>query len=180
MTEDIEYIQFHSRSAIDKSRRFPYDDAMRRLSNFSGHSVIYKEKRFPTVEHAFQYAKYECIKPQLLMPVDINSIKETFYTGSAQEAKTRGGKTAMKRYGVELDIDKWNECKDAIMTELVHSKIEMYEDIRSILQTAKEKNFRFLHFARNDFEWGGHLLPNKKEIKGENKLGKIYNDWITK
>lgn len=176
-----EYVQFHSRSAIDKSKRFPYPDAMRRLSNFSNHNVEYKGILYETVEHAFQAQKYDYTKKQLLMPVDVAPIKEFFHNGEIQTpqmAKTQGGKSAMKSRGVELDIDAWNQVKDTIMRDLIASKIERHDDIRQILLVAKDRNYLFLHFARNDFEWGGQLSPNKKDIIGENKLGNIYNDWI--
>ncbi len=174
--KSIQMMQFHSKSALIKNGILP-QDALRRLSNFSEDPVEYEGNSYPSVEHAYQAQKYKCTnKPELA---------EMFYseTGTlktATEAKTAGSKSGMKKHGVELNMSCWNSPNrvDKIMYELVMSKISKNEYIKNILEIASRHNIRFVHFSRTDMYWGAHMNEDGTIKRGENKLGKIYNDYI--
>jgi len=54
-------MKFHSKSKVlPKTSQLP-PTAMRDLSNFSKHDVEYEGKVYPTVEHAFQAQKGNCL-----------------------------------------------------------------------------------------------------------------------
>lgn len=161
-------LQFHSKSALLKNGDKLPPTALRDLSNFAYFSVEYDGHKYPTIEHAFQAQKYTCTsKPELV---------SRFHDGTydtPEKAKTAGGKGAMKKAGVTLDIDCWNGKKDALMEELVKSKTK-HPEIQKILKIAQSENIRFVHFSRFDMEWGAHMKDGKI-VEGKNKLGEIYN-----
>jgi ribA/ribD-fused uncharacterized protein len=167
-------LQFHSKSALLKSSPLP-DDALRRLSNFSEDPVSYDGHEYPSVEHAYQAQKYlYSNKPEIV---------SMFYTTGTlktpAEAKSAGGKTGMKKHGAQLDMARWNNADaDGIMRKLIDSKISKNPYIKSILETAKKNNIRFVHFSRMDMYWGAHVNADGSIKKGENKLGEIYNQFI--
>jgi predicted NAD-dependent protein-ADP-ribosyltransferase YbiA (DUF1768 family) len=181
-------------------------DALRRLSNFSEDSVEYDGNVYSTVEHAFQAQKYKFSnKPELVQMFykensgfpsakentgfpsakensgfpsanENSSANETIKT--AAEAKTAGGKGGMKIRGAVLDVECWNNNRDAIMNALIKSKIQRNSYIRSILEIAATHNIKFVHFSRSDMYWGAHVNEDGTLKKGLNKLGEIYNQYI--
>ncbi len=165
-------LQFHSKSALLKNHQWLPADALRRLSNFSEDSVEYDGNVYSTVEHAFQAQKYKCSnKPELV---------HMFYDGTiktAAEAKTAGGKGGMKIRGAVLDVECWNNNRDAIMNALIKSKIQRNSYIRSILEIAATHNIKFVHFSRSDMYWGAHVNEDGTLKNGLNKLGEIYNQY---
>lgn len=181
MSEPTKTLQFHSKSAlISKSKLFPKgknpfhrDTALRDLSNFSEFDVEYDGVVYKTVEHAFQTLKSLCMKgPEEKIQEYIEKVKSA---ETAVDAKSAGGKTAMKKEGVSLDIECWENKKDDIMDKLIRSKVERHEDIRKILETVKEQGFYLVHFSRMDMIWGAHVDAETGEVKkGENRLGKLY------
>jgi ribA/ribD-fused uncharacterized protein len=167
-------IQFHSKSKKTEPPFTP--SAMKDLSNFSDHDVMYEGYRYPSVEHAFQALKYSCTgRPEL---VDI--VRENFANKTAVEAKSSGGKGAMKKWKVELDIGCWERKKVAIMKALIASKIERHPEIKQIINTAKMNNMELVHFSRSDMYWGAHVNEEGTAIKnGQNMLGKLYMTYYT-
>jgi len=168
-------IQFHSKS---KQTEPPFTPtAMKDLSNFSEHDVIYDGYLYPTVEHAFQALKYSCTsRPEL-----VGIVREAFANKTAAEAKSSGGKGAMKKWKVELDIRCWEQKKVAVMNDLIASKIERHPEIRQIIDTAKTHNMELVHFSRSDMYWGAHVNPEGTAIKdGKNMLGKLYMSYYNK
>ena len=176
------YLQFYSKSVKrldpklypDIARELP-DDAMKHLSNFSEHDVEYDGHMYPTVEHAFQALKYSCTEnPEL---VDV--IREQYKNKTANEAKSSGSRSGMKKMNVALNIRCWDERKDGIMRTLIESKISRHPEIQQILEVVRDKNYILIHHARTDMEWGAHVnhdeAKNITGIKeGANKLGEIY------
>jgi ribA/ribD-fused uncharacterized protein len=150
---------------------------MKDLSNFSEHDVIYDGYLYPTVEHAFQALKYSCTsRPEL-----VGIVREAFANKTAAEAKSSGGKGAMKKWKVELDIRCWEQKKVAVMNDLIASKIERHPEIRQIIDTAKTHNMELVHFSRSDMYWGAHVNPEGTAIKdGKNMLGKLYMSYYNK
>lgn len=178
-------LQFHSKSKLlsAENEYKPYLDAgmpntgLRDLSNFSDHSVEYGGLVFATVEHAFQSQKYAVSgHPEIVKEFAVNGDKGW----TALEAKTQGGRKAMEKRGIELSISKWEKESIPIMRSLIQSKIERHEDIRKILEVAKQMNVQFAHFSRSDMKWGCHLSEDGKSIKnGKNLLGEMYNEYLT-
>jgi ribA/ribD-fused uncharacterized protein len=172
-------LQFHSKSAnLSKTKEYKQyveagmpEDAMKSLSNFSNHDVEYKGILFPTVEHAFQSQKYAVSgHPEVVPEFSVDGQGWT-----ATEAKTQGGKKAMEKRKIQLDVAKWNKESVPIMEALVKSKIERHTDIRRILEVVKQFNLKLVHFSRSDMKWGAHVSEDGKSVKaGENLLGEIY------
>lgn len=167
------YMIFHSKSKDVKAFGLP-KDAMRRLSNFSLDSVEYEGHEYPSVEHAYQAQKYNFSNKK--------EIKEQFYTGgllkTPVEAKSAGGKGGMKKNHAVLNAKFWDNG-DQIMEDLIKSKIQKNPEIREILSLLKGNNVHLVHFSRMDMRWGAHMNKQNTEIiKGDNKLGDIYNKYL--
>ena len=162
-------IQFHSKSKKTEPPFAP--TAMKDLSNFSDHDVLYGGNTYKTVEHAFQALKYSCTdKPEL-----VNTIRLKFADKTGVEAKSSGGKGAMKALKVTLDVPCWENKKVGIMRALIASKMERHPEIREIIKVAKENNIELVHFSRSDMYWGAHVNEAGTGIKnGQNMLGKLF------
>ena len=162
-------LQFHSKSKKSPSPFSP--TALQDLSNFGLFDVVYGGTTFPTVEHAYQALKYSCTeKPEL-----VNSVQIEFRDRDPADVKKAGSKATMKKLGVTLDVECWNDHKDGIMETLIKSKIDRHPEIKQILEIAAKNNIMLVHFSRSDMYWGAHVSENGKSIKrGENNLGKIY------
>jgi ribA/ribD-fused uncharacterized protein len=164
-------LAFQSNSAALKSTMFSAD-APRQLSNFAELDVCIEGLHFPTVEHAFQGMKYTFTnKPELLHEFVTNGTVIT-----PGEAKLAGGRRGMQERGCLLDIERWNENRVRIMTELIHSKMKRHPQIRDIVKAAQDNSVTMVHTSRSDQDWGAHLNEHKTSIKkGNNMLGDIYN-----
>ena len=162
-------IQFHSKSKKTEPPFAP--TAMKDLSNFSDHSVVYGGNTYKSVEHAFQALKYSCTnRPEL---VDIVRVK--FADKTAVEAKSSGSRAAMIKWKVELNIACWEKQKVGIMRDLIASKMERHPEIRQTIKTAKENNITLVHFSRSDMYWGAHVTDDGTAIKkGQNMLGNLF------
>lgn len=164
-------ILFHSRSRPIRHIDGIPSDTGRLLSNFANIPVSWQGNVYPTVEHAFQGAKYK-------LASDNPSIEIEFRIGGSigddpADAKRNGSKTGMKKRNTVLDIQKWNNISDDIMTELIIEKSKN-PIIRQILQVIRKKNIYLYHFSRSDMKWGCHLDKDGNIKKGENRLGQIY------
>jgi len=172
-------LQFHSKSKLlPKSSPLP-PTAMRDLSNFSKHDVEYQGKLYPTVEHAFQAQKGRCLVDKKGQPISEDKktefIEKVRSLETPEQAKSAGGKGAMKKEGIAMDPVCWNSKRHDIMDALIRSKVERHEDIRNILEIVKRENIHLVHFSRMDMEWGAHVDEATNTIKeGNNKLGELY------
>lgn len=169
------YLIFHSRGATLKSKNNPYNldqDATRILSNFGMIPIMWRGNLYPTVEHAFQGAKY-------LLATDRPDKETLFRTGSViidpRDAKKHGGKQGMKKHHANLDVEKWNSMSEEIMRQLI---IEKAKDIRiqKILMTCRLHNIRLYHFSRFDMKWGCNIDKQGNITRGKNRLGYLYMD----
>ena len=172
-------LEFHSKSKLlPKSSPLP-PTAARDLSNFSKHDVEYEGKIYPTVEHAFQAQKGGCLVDKKGQSISEDKktefIEKVRALDTAEQAKSAGGKGAMKKEDIYLDIKCWDSKRNEIMDALIRSKVERHADIRKILDIVKEEKIRLVHFSRMDMEWGAHVDKEIGEIKeGKNKLGELY------
>lgn len=121
------------------------------LSNFfiidSG--VWFEELTYPSVEHAYQAAKWPSHQ------------RDQFIGVTAAQAK-RLGKLAPK-----LNIRKWNKNKVELMRSLVYQKFEKNFKLRKMLMamdgyTLDERN-----------AWGDVFWGTNEQGEGENHLGQI-------
>jgi len=122
------------------------------LSNFSSSPIAYDGCLFPTVEHAFQYAKVEG-------PVWKKMIKEAETPGRAKKIGRRGKMIAdwdSKKFGVMLTLLNLKFADDELKEQLLETE----------LQNLVETN------TWHDRTWGV-CCCDKCGGKGENMLGKL-------
>ena len=160
------YIYFHSRSQGADEKY---------LSNFSNAVPIpYKGVDFPSVENAFQAAKYlYSSRPDCFASIA---------TMTPVQARSAGSKGGMKKVGAVLDVSKWDAVNTGIMKALIRIRITHDRRFRRLLKDARRKNIQLLHYesARGkggaEPYWGGYFKGSKKSLDaffGKNMLGEI-------
>ena len=124
------------------------------LSNFWPATVLYEDVIYPSVENAYQAAKF------------LESEREAFLHCSPGMAKKLGKEELNRKYTDAV----WREKKISIMDELVYSKFLRQEVERSWLL---ETSIRELIEANwwEDIFWGVYVSPVGVAY-GENNLGK--------
>jgi ribA/ribD-fused uncharacterized protein len=119
------------------------------LSNFYKCNVFYGGFLFPSVEHAYQYAKHS--NPAL------EDYEDVLKLTSAQ----------VKQWGKNIPLKKdWNKLKLEIMSQLVLSKFENNIDLKNKLIEIKDFYIEETNYWRDTF-WGVY------NSSGKNNLGKI-------
>lgn len=134
------------------------------LSNFT---IYDKSMTYPSIEAQFQAMKF-CYSNN---PEHRHTIHWDQMT--PPEIKRVGSKSYFKKNNIQLDIEKWNSDRGAIMTELVRIRYKKDKKFRDILRMCKEKNIRLYHYSLRDRYWGAYQRKKDGVIVGENKLGKI-------
>ncbi len=121
------------------------------FSNFSAHSVEYKDVVYPTVEHAFHAQKFDSL-PEVQ--------ERILHAGSPLEAWTLAQEYKSQRYA------DWDDIKVGILTEIVRAKVAQHEEVRdALLATGGEE---IVEVNPNDDFWGSGPDGN-----GQNQAGKI-------
>jgi len=123
---------------------YPFD-------NFSAHTVEIWERIFPTVEHAFQWKKFETTEPELAAKI--------LAAGSPWHAKK------LSRSSSNMHTD-WHNTRVTIMTEIVRAKVLQHEDVRVLLLSTGNKTI--VENSPVDDFWGAGANG-----RGENQMGKI-------
>lgn len=176
------YIYFYSKSRgyIEKY-----------LSNFThlDRPIKWKTQRFPTVEHAFQASKYLYTEPERRPDLFKRfAVGQDYGKLPAAKVKSLGGRAAMKRLGVTLDMTRWNQVNRDIMKSLIRLRVKTDKLFREILKKANKDGMRFFHFERSGKRsyWGGFFpaeakrvhepKPAAKHFVGRNELGKILTE----
>lgn len=161
------YIMFFSKS---KSALGKY------LSNFHLSPVKYRKLTFPSVEHAYQAAKF-------LFADDKQRGQELFATLAvggqngkltSPQAKSFGGKGSWKRLGLQLNIREWSKHEVKIMKTLLKSRLKHDKLFRQIIRKAQRESVALLHNDRAAAKsfWGGAFDPqNRSHFRGQNTLG---------
>lgn len=125
------------------------------LSNFYPTSVLYEGVLYPSVEHAYQAAKF------------IESARTAFLAITAGQAKRLGQSKENRKYS-ELE---WQIKKLLTMREVVHSKFLRNLALRGLLIETSDKILTEANW------WGdtyfGVYIPPEGKAKGENHLGEI-------
>ena len=121
--------------------------------------------RFPSIENAFQAAKY-CLAGSLKIALELRH-------KTPSESKSMGSKSGMKKCGIVLDVIRWNQLSYPIMLELVRERLKCDELYRLIAKYCVENKIKLKHFERSGDKsfWGGYF---KNGIwYGYNSLGRI-------
>jgi ribA/ribD-fused uncharacterized protein len=171
------FIKFWSRGTdLKKKEMKKYNlpaNTPKLLSNFAETPVQWNHHMYPTVEHAFQAAKY--------MFSTLPSFEKEFRVGESiglqppKVAKTAGSKTGMKKNKAVLNIVEWDSQKNDIMKQLIQDKIQRHDIIRSILQSCREHHIPLFHYSKEDRVWGCTINEEEGTVKeGNNLLGKLF------
>ena len=125
----------------------------RPFTNWSAHRLAIWGQQFPTVEHAYQYKKFE--GSDLAWAQHIQASKSPY------EAQHLANQKSINR-------NSWDVIREVIMLELLKTKLEQHEDVRFALA---ETGNQIIVEAGNgqDTFWGVG-----KDGKGQNRLGKIW------
>lgn len=170
----IAFLQFHSRSALLTPRNNPFGlpaETGRLLSNFGNIPVTWHGLTYPTVEHAFQAAKYRLASNRPEVAVEF--VEGGSIGPDPVMAKRAGSRKGMQTRGAVLDVALWNRLSDDVMKELIRAKKD-HPVIHGILEICHSNNIALFHFSRSDMKWGCHVTPEGVLKKGENRLGRIY------
>lgn len=123
------------------------------FDNFSAHAISWNGRLWPTVEHAYQAAKFH--KQEIVDRI----IRAT----SPGEAK----KIAHERHLVDSVRLDWEAVKIFIMKELLRTKAEQHELVRRRLAASKGKIL--IEDSSSDSFWG-----RGRDWRGNNMLGKLW------
>ena len=130
-----------------------FDGEFAFLSNFYPSKIDDSYFDYPTVEHYFQAAK----------TLDLEKRAEIAAADTPGRAKRLGRK-------VKLRLD-WEEIKDQVMLEALRKKFEIPALREKLLATGNKKLIEGNTW--HDNTWGDCYCERCKDIKGQNRLGKI-------
>ena len=119
------------------------------LSNFFPAKVHYEDLDYPSVENAYQAAKWPSNK------------RQEFTMVSAARAKMLGKKAP------QFDAKEWNAKKFQIMATLVLQKFIMNQPLKEMLLATEDAYLEEMN-SWNDTYWG-----TNEDCEGQNNLGKI-------
>ena len=164
----------------------------RYLSNFQPLQtpLEYKGQKYPTVEHAFQAAKYNFAsfkknKQGRLFggPAEMRALRNRFAIGGefatleAAKIKSKGMRKHFKDLQIELNLEKWDENKDGVMMKLLHARMNVDPLFKKILTLSR--GIQLLHFERakkGRSYWGvptTKMDADGKIVTEPNTLGKM-------
>lgn len=152
------------------------DPTARYLSNFTEAPVEYNGVVFPSIENAFQAAKYaHSTQPHLF--AELASM-------TPAEAKSAGSKSGMKKRGATLDLSTWNNLSPRVMKQLVEQRMKTDARYKELILQGRRDGVAFLHFERSGANslWGGSFpktMPREAAyFEGGNGLGLIMSGKI--
>ncbi len=134
-----------------KSAVYFYLGAFDALGNFSAHSIQIWGKVFPTVEHAFQWKKFESNNSE--------------WAEKILKAKSAWLARKLGREGAKMRND-WRDIRISIMTDIIRAKFSQHEDAKQVLLSTNNK--KIIENSPIDNYWGIGSTG-----KGENQMGKI-------
>lgn len=123
------------------------------FDNFSAYTVEVWGKKFPTVEHAYQWKKYEESNPQL-----------------AREIFDAANPSAVKKISdahTKEILPAWHDKKVEIMEEILRAKTQQHEKVRKLLVESGTRTI--IENSPTDSFWG--IGPHGD---GKNMVGKIW------
>jgi N-glycosidase YbiA len=140
-------------SDLSETLIFKFATTERIFANWSAHRLIIWQQRFPTVEHAYQYKKFEQSNPAWA--------KRIKQSKSPYEAKRLARQKT-------IDSKAWNVIREVIMLELIKTKIQQHEDVRFALAATGTQLIAAPGSEQGNF-WG-----SGKDGMGQNVLGRIW------
>lgn len=168
----MKIFQFFSKSANIDDLPGCRADWRRRLSNFAKvDGLVVDGVEYPTVEHAFQAAKFKFTA----RPGDAPRFDSSM---TAVDAKRAGSKAGMKSVGLTLDRAGWEEACDGVMERALQARWEADPEFRQILQAVAATGKTLLHFERAGGYWGGKVEDGV--VVGQNKLGEMLMALLAK
>ena len=178
-------VTFYSKSALTTPAECLPPDWRRYLSNFSlgagafqvdvtcisGNPACRGTWTFPTPEHAFQAMKYT----HTVKPCDLALVRAfTDPALQAVDARRMGGRKAMKKRAVQLNVSVWNKSRDAAMQCILQARYDHDQAFKAILHEAVVVQGIYLqHVERGrakQLYWGGE----------SNKLGHMLMELARK
>ena len=190
--------QFFSRSSEKKEpvKMGNVSNWRQKLSNFWPSKIPFTDGVFPSVEHAFHYAKLGSIASPDKFVDTVKEAREKYTiplpakkTGedSAEwfkttikplmiKIKSSSGRAAMKKMKIELRVKEWDAKRAGIMRILIKKRFKYDEEFRDIIMATG--NHPLLHFEKGRGSapsfWGGYIKKDTGKLLGKNMLGKIY------
>ncbi len=135
------------------------------LSNFYPATFMWRNREYPTVEHAFQGAKNMAMK-EALLPEMTAYLEKVIAAPTPAKAKYLGR-------SVDLDIPEWDKRKVQWMSEIIHAKFAANTSDEDLIGQLTQTGAMLL-VEGND--WGddfwGRCLKNGK-MTGINALGSL-------
>ena len=129
------------------------------------------------VEKKFQEAKYSHLKdsPSPKIMHEIKTYFKNFNPPRPTLYKSLGSKSTMKeKFGVELDVDRWEEVRVILMHKFVQERYRSDALFRKIINYCQENHILPLHNERaGKHSFGGGTVRDDKLV-GKNHLGRIF------
>jgi predicted NAD-dependent protein-ADP-ribosyltransferase YbiA (DUF1768 family) len=155
---------------------------------------------FPTMEHAFQAAKfYFCHGGPQNSKTAKSAVGGIYASVPALKVKSKGGKGAFREEKVTLNIAEWERYKVKVMKRIVKARLQCDPKFVNLVRQYREQGTKLLHYeqARKKWPvkkgnespeafrrredalrfWGGAFKDGKKvleQYRGVNSLGTIY------
>ena len=172
---------FYSKSKPDGSTLGAFIHWRRQLSAFwpCFESLEIDGNLFRSIETAFHYEKFKRTnKPELGQLY----IEDGSFDGFEGKGKVYSGKASMKKLGCSLDVERWNKESVSTMRNLILLRFSKDEQMRNIINDARDKGIHLLHFERGNLKrppfWGCFRSKETGEIVGVNMYGKLLMELI--
>lgn len=123
---------------------------------------------FPSVENAFQAAKY-VLAGNLKVALELKNVPPSV-------SKSMGSKTGMKKNKCILDVSAWTRISYIVMKQLIQERANQDKPFRDTIKNAIENKISLKHFERSGKKsfWGGCF---KEGVwYGNNALGNIMEN----
>ena len=174
-SKDEQYIVFFSKSKDPDSKY---------LSNFTPAALQIDGKQYPSVEHYFQAQKYSCtIGGPSTKIMDKFAVGGEYATLTASKVKSLGGKAAMTKLQVTMDMNCWLKKRNDVMRTALTTRFATDQHFRDLVQYADDKEIQLYHFERSSEKkpsyWGGFIVKMTGMFIGENTLGKMMMDLVS-
>ena len=130
------------------------------LSNFSRHDVEIESRRWPSVEHYYQAAKFDDGRRHPYAA----KIRESIAESIAPEAAARRGR-AYERACPHLVRSDWSAVKKDVMLLALRVKFDTHKECRAVLLGTNHA--KLLETSPNDYFWGIGYDFTGKNILGE-------------
>ena len=180
-------IWFYSKSKVDELSLAGDKNFRKYLSNFQDikTGLTWKGKKFPNVEHAFHWEKWQRTNhPELASLYEINDEdgKSWFQRNHCEKANAKAkqfsGRSSMTEKGATLNVERWNCERINVNKQLLEARYEQDDKFANMIKEAKTKGYRLLHWERGNSKnhpfWGITEFKNgehKGKRVGQNKLG---------